>query len=228
MIVELKNVGKVYETPELITDREVLGNINLIINSGDSIAVSGPSGSGKSTLLNIIGTLDKPSSGNVVFNRTDISGLDQNQLANIRNQKIGFIFQFHHLLPQLTLMENILLPVIPQKKKLKNSEITERAMGLIDTVGLADRIYQHPGQLSGGECQRAAVVRALINQPDLILADEPTGSLDQESARQLGDLLSEMNNKHNVALVVVTHSQELAEKMRTIYNLENGKLNLIK
>jgi len=121
-----------------------------------------------------------------------------------------------------------MLPVIPQKKKVNNYEITERAMSLLENLGLKDRIFQHPGQLSGGECQRATVVRALINQPDLILADEPTGSLDQESARQLGDLLSEMNNKHNVALVVVTHSQDLAEKMDTIYNLDNGKLKLIK
>jgi len=224
MIIELNRVGKTYISPETNIHRDVLTDISLIINSGDSVAIVGPSGSGKSTLLNIIGTLDNPSSGTVKFKGDDVSSFDEKQLAQIRNRSIGFVFQFHHLLPQLSLMENVLVPVIPQNGKTNGKAISARAMELLDSVGLAERIHQRPGQLSGGECQRAALVRALINQPELILADEPTGSLDQDSAYQLGELLLEINRKHNVALVVVTHSLTLAEKMKVIYRLSHGKL----
>jgi len=226
MIVEMKNIRKYYEIPGISGNCEVLHDINLVIKSGDSVAVTGPSGSGKTTLLNIIGTLDKPSSGSVSFKGEDVSGFDNKKLVEIRNSHIGFIFQLHHLLPQLNLLENVLLPVIPQKKSINAGKAPERAKALLDSVGLSDKIYQRPGQLSGGECQRATVVRALINQPELILADEPTGSLDMESAHHLGDLLSDLNKKHNVALILVTHSIDLANKMNTVYNLKNGKLSL--
>lgn len=225
MIIELNKVGKSYINPGTNIHRDVLSDINLQINTGDSLAIVGPSGSGKSTLLNIVGTLDLPSSGTVKFKSEDVTGFDEKRLAQIRNQSIGFVFQAHHLLPQLSLIENVLVPVIPQNGKVNGKAINARAMELLDSVGLVDRIHQRPGQLSGGECQRAALVRALINQPEMILADEPTGSLDQDSAAQLGDLLLDINKKHNVAIVVVTHSLTLAEKMKTIYRLSNGRLD---
>jgi len=224
MIVELSNVGKRFINPGTYIQRDVLTDINIQINSGDSVAIVGPSGSGKSTLLNIIGTLDTPSSGLVSFKGDNVVSFDERKLAQIRNKSIGFVFQFHHLLPQLSLIENVLVPVIPQNDKVNRKNISTRAMELLESVGLAERIHQRPGQLSGGECQRAALVRALINQPELILADEPTGSLDQDSAAQLGDLLLDINKKHNVAIVVVTHSLTLAEKMKSIYRLSHGKL----
>ncbi|NOU16422.1 MAG: ABC transporter ATP-binding protein [Bacteroidales bacterium] len=223
MIIELNKVGKSYINPGTNIHRDVLADINFQVNSGDSIAIVGPSGSGKSTLLNIIGTLDTPSSGIVKFKGDDVVSFDEKRLAQVRNRSIGFVFQSHHLLPQLSLIENVLVPVIPNVK-VNGKAISARAMELLDSVGLADRIHQRPGQLSGGECQRAALVRALINQPELILADEPTGSLDQDSAAQLGDLLLDINKKHNVAIVVVTHSLTLAEKMKAIYRLSHGKL----
>lgn len=224
MIVELKNIQKIYTNPGTSIQREVLTGVDLTINSGDSIAIVGPSGSGKSTLLNIIGTLDSPTSGTMNYKGQNILDLNDNQLSQIRSKNIGFVFQLHHLLPQLNLIENILVPTIPFGNGVNKRELYERASELLKSVGLADRIHQRPGQLSGGECQRAAVVRALINQPELILADEPTGSLDDDSAVQLGDLLIDINKKHNVAVVVVTHSLTLAERMNSIYRLSHGKL----
>jgi len=223
MIVELDNISKNYENQEAIK-RDVLNDISLSIKTSDSIAIVGPSGSGKSTLLNIIGTLDNPTSGSVKFKEKEIHSFSENQLAEIRSKNIGFVFQLHHLLPQLTLLENVLLPLIPNKDKRKSKAAQARAIDLIESVGLIDKIKQRPGQMSVGECQRAAVVRALINDPDLILADEPTGSLDQESAKQMGNLLSEINKKQNVAMIVVTHSIDLANKMDTVFRLVNGEL----
>jgi len=224
MIIELNKVGKTFINPGTNIQRDVLTDINLKINSGDSVAIVGPSGSGKSTLLNIIGTLDSPSIGTVYFKEVDITSYDEKGLAEIRNRSIGFVFQFHHLIPQLSLIENVLVPTIPLNGKRSSKEITSRAMELLESVGLKERIHQRPGQLSGGECQRAALVRALINQPELILADEPTGSLDQDSAAQLGELLLDINKRFNVALVVVTHSLTLAERMKSIYRLSHGRL----
>ncbi len=224
MIIELNKVSKHYEIPGQNNLREVLNEISLSVKTSDSIAIVGPSGSGKSTLLNIIGTLDRPTSGSVFFDEKDILSFDDNQLAKIRNNKIGFVFQMHHLLPQLNLLENVLIPVIPQKDKSKRKVAKDKAMELIDFVGLADKITQRPGQMSVGECQRTAVVRALINEPEVLLADEPTGSLDQETAEQLGELLQNINSRQNIATIVVTHSQELANKMSRIYKIINGKL----
>ena len=224
MHVTLKNISKHYQNPGSGLWQEVLTDISLEINPGDALAVAGPSGSGKSTLLNIIGTLDQPSSGHVSFDGTDISSLTENQLATFRNQRIGFVFQQHYLLPQLSLLENVLLPVIPVKDKTRRNEATVRATQLLSEVGLADKMHHLPGQLSGGECQRGAVVRAMINEPGLILADEPTGSLDQDSAAQIGELLSEINRKKKVTIIVVTHSEKLASKMNRVYGILNGRL----
>ncbi len=224
MIIELNKISKHYEIAGSANKREVLDEVSLKINTGDSIAIVGPSGSGKSTLLNIIGTLDRPTAGSVFFDEKDLLSFDDNQLAKIRNNKIGFVFQMHHLLPQLNLLENVLVPVIPQKDKSKQKAAKDKAMELIEFVGLTDKITQRPGQMSVGECQRTAVVRALINQPEILLADEPTGSLDQETAEQLGELLQNINSRQNIATVVVTHSQKLADKMNRIYKITNGKL----
>ncbi len=224
MIIELNKISKFYENPQTKVRHNVLNEISFAIKKGDSLSIVGPSGCGKSTLLNIIGILDLPTSGTVKFQGKEINSLKNNKLSNIRNKNIGFIFQSHHLLPQLNLLENILLPTIPNKQNYNAKEVLERAKNLLETVGLQDKIHQLPGQLSGGERQRTAVLRALINQPELILADEPTGSLDAESAHQIGELLSKINKEHKVAIVVVTHSMTLAEKMTVVYKLQNGKL----
>lgn len=224
MFVELQDISKYYGNKGNNSRREVLNNISLSVHPGDSIAIIGPSGSGKSTLLNIIGTLDTPTSGIVCFNDKEVNTLSEPALAKIRNQHIGFVFQMHYLLPQLSLIENVLIPAIPQKDKAKRKTAGARAMDLLNQVGLADKIHQLPGQMSVGECQRAAVVRALINEPELILADEPTGSLDHDSAEQLGDLLVEIKKNFSVAIIVVTHSSELAGRMNKTYRLISGKL----
>jgi len=223
MLLELKNISKSYKNGSV---RQVLDDISLTINTGDAFAIIGPSGSGKSTLLNIMGTLDKPSSGSVNFNGTEIGSFNEQSLANLRNQHIGFVFQKHYLLPQLNVLENVLVPVIPQNDKARYKTALARAKELLDKVGLSDKLHQLPGQLSVGECQRAAVVRALINEPELILADEPTGSLDNDSAAQLGDLLALLRKDFKVALVVVTHSIEFAGRMDKVHRLVNGRLTL--
>ena len=226
MILELKSISKYYENGSAGNKRQVLDDISLKINTGDALAIIGPSGSGKSTLLNIIGTLDKPSSGSVFFNNQGIDSLNEAELANIRNQHIGFVFQKHYLLPQLNLLENVLVPAIPLRDKQKRRLIHSRTMDLLESVGLADKLNQLPGQLSVGECQRAAVVRALVNGPGLILADEPTGSLDHDAAMVLGELLMKIKKDNPVAIIVVTHSPELAGTMDKAYKLINGKLIL--
>jgi ABC-type lipoprotein export system ATPase subunit len=223
MEIELKQISKYYQIPGK-EKRVVLDDLSLKIESGDSIAIVGPSGSGKSTLLNLISSLDQANSGSIVHGGKEIDKSSEEELARFRNRNLGFIFQSHHLLPQLSLIENVLVPLIPEKDKKLKSEAEKRAQELIDFVGLSDQISQLPGQMSGGECQRTAVVRALIHQPGLLLADEPTGSLDKQSADQLGDLLVSINEKQKVTLVVVTHSLDLAKKMKKIYLLEDGKL----
>lgn len=223
-MIQLQDIKKYYATKESGIQRSVLNGITLEIKKGDSITIVGPSGSGKSTLLNIAGTLDQPSSGEVSIDGNNTNQMKEPGLAKIRNQKIGFVFQMHYLLPQLSLLENILLPAIPRNQKKHQKELRERAFNLLESVGLEDHVHKHPGQLSGGECQRAAVVRALINNPRYILADEPTGSLDEEAADNLGNLLVEMNKKQGVAMVIVTHAMSLANKMDVKYHLTKGIL----
>ena len=186
--------------------------------------MTGPSGSGKTTLLNILGTLDRADSGIVRLNGTDLSQMKEPELAGLRNRFIGFVFQLHFLLPQLSLIENVLLPTLPLKDKSLRKAGYERAMRLIGRMGLKDLVNQKPGELSVGECQRAAVVRALVNKPRLLLADEPTGSLDAENATLLGKMLAELKQEEGLSLVVVTHSPELAAQMDKTYRLGSGKL----
>jgi lipoprotein-releasing system ATP-binding protein len=218
MLLKLENISKSYSK-----DRVILDQLSLEINAGERVAIVGPSGSGKTTLLNLIGTLDRPDTGKMIFDGQDLSVMNDHQLAQFRNRKIGFVFQMHHLLPQLSLWENVLLPTLTNPA-LQGKETEERAKRLIERVGLSGVVSQKPSELSGGECQRTAVVRALINRPALLLADEPTGALDQKSSGNLTDLLIELNKEEGVALVVVTHSLEVAKKMDRIYRLENGKL----
>lgn len=225
MLLTLKNISKAYNPKSEHAKRQVLNNLNLEVEKGQSIAIIGPSGSGKTTLLNIIGTLDKADSGEVIFNDKIISKFNIKELVNFRNQQIGFVFQLHHLLPQCTLLENVLIPTLPVKNKSLNFQ--ERAEILLKKTGIWEQRNQKPGELSGGECQRAAVVRALINKPELILADEPTGALDEENANLLTGLLINFNKNENTTLIVVTHSTEIARKMDKIYKLKNGKLELI-
>jgi lipoprotein-releasing system ATP-binding protein len=228
MLAELSRITKYYEQQGSSVRNHVLHEISLQIANNERIAIVGPSGSGKSTLLNILGTLDKPSSGKVFLGGTAVDQMSEIQLAEIRNTLIGFVFQMHHLLPQLTLLENVMLPLLPHKDKSKLKAASERALELIERVALSDHINQFPSQLSVGECQRTAIVRALINQPKLLLADEPTGSLDASNADKLSTLLAELNKEQNVAMVIVTHSMELASGMDKIYQLREGRLVISK
>jgi lipoprotein-releasing system ATP-binding protein len=221
MHIEMKSITKWYDG----NPRPVLDNISLKISGGSAVAVVGPSGSGKSTLLNLLGTLDFPTTGEVLFNGITTTSLASEELAKLRNNSIGFIFQTHLLLPQLTVLENVLLPVIPQDK-MKQRSAPERANLLLDSVGLADKIHRFPGEMSVGECQRVAVVRALINQPELLLADEPTGSLDHDSAEILIDMLMELRQIQPFTLVAVTHSSDVAKRMEITYMLINGKISV--
>ena len=223
MLLELKNISKKFSTPSGDEHLTVLDNISLDVHMGESISVVGPSGSGKSTLLNIIGTLDQPTSGEVLLRGENLNQYGQNKLAEIRNREFGFIFQLHHLFPQCTVEENVLIPTLSQgPKTTENSH--QRAISLLEKVGLIDRINYFPGQLSGGELQRVAVVRALINSPKLILADEPTGSLDSKSSAKLANLLRDIDK--DVSLIIVTHSTDIASLMDKSYRLQNGKLIL--
>jgi ABC-type lipoprotein export system ATPase subunit len=224
MIIQLQNISKHYQIPGSENRRTILDDISLTINKGEMLGIVGPSGSGKSTLLNIAGTLDKPDSGQVLIGEANTSGLNDEQLSKLRNQHIGFVFQLHHLLPQLTLLENVLLPLIPHHNQTLKKTATDRARELLKIVGLQDKSTQKPGQLSVGECQRTAIVRALINEPDILLADEPTGALDQKSAQDLADLLLKINEEKQVSMVVVTHAEKLARQIKKVYTLENGKL----
>ncbi len=222
-LLSLRGLTKIFSTE---TDSPpVLNGIDLDIQAGESLAIVGPSGCGKSTLLSIIGALLPASSGSVAFEGVDLSSLDADQLAELRNQKIGFVFQDHHLLPQCTALENALLPTLVHPDKTKRAASETRAKELLEQVGLADRATHRPAQLSGGERQRVAVVRALINEPPLLLADEPTGSLDTEAAAKLGELLRKLNADCGVAVVTVTHSLELAAQMQITYELRGGILS---
>lgn len=200
----------------------VLRDIEMSLDGGEAVAVTGPSGSGKSTLLNVLGGLDKPTSGHVRVNGKDPFGLSEAQLARFRNETIGFIFQDHHLLPQCTVLENVLLPTLAGEGP--TPELEERAKGLIDRVGLTPRIGHRPAELSGGERQRVAIARALINRPALLLADEPTGNLDHASAVRVAELLLELYRESDAILIVVTHSLELANQMPGRFEIHDGRL----
>ncbi|HTA29638.1 MAG TPA: ABC transporter ATP-binding protein [Candidatus Cybelea sp.] len=223
-LLKLSGVTLRYDSGGEAAAVEVLKGVSLEVARGESLAIIGPSGSGKSTLLNIIGTLDRATSGEVILAGQDLSKLDEAKLAEVRNRQIGFVFQAHHLLPQCTVMENVLVPTLADAKGDAIKGAPERAERLLKRVGLGERMAHRPGQLSGGERQRVAVVRALINQPRLLLADEPTGALDRVSAEQLAQLLLELNREEGVTLIVVTHAPDLARKMGRVLELKDGLL----
>ncbi len=228
-LLKLSQVTRWYDSPAGTGSHPVLERIALEAEQGESIAIVGPSGSGKSTLLHIMGTLDRPTSGEVLFAGHDLLRLSEAETALIRNQQIGFVFQAHYLLPQCTVLENVLVPTLARPKASSPSEdkaepAENRALRLLTRVGLAERLAHRPGQLSGGERQRVAVVRALINQPKLLLGDEPTGALDHASAEALIGLLLELNREEGVTLIVVTHARDLAQRLGRTLELKNGEL----
>jgi ABC-type lipoprotein export system ATPase subunit len=223
-LLKLVNVTRRYDSPANAGLLTVLDQVSLEIARGESLAIVGPSGSGKSTLLHIIGTLDRPTSGSVSLDGQDLNALDDLQIAAVRNRQIGFVFQSHCLLPQCTVLENVLVPTLACAEAAARDGAGERAERLLKRVGMGGRMSHRPGELSGGECQRVAVVRALINQPQLLLADEPTGSLDHASAQALGQLLLELNREEGVTLIVVTHARELARLMGRVFELKDGRL----
>ena len=222
-LLKLLDVSKTYPAPAGAEAPAVLSHVNLTVREGESLAIVGPSGCGKSTLLNIIGTLDRPTAGRVLLAEEDLAGMDDDALAGLRSRQIGFVFQLHHLLPQCTILENVLLPTLAAREEDRRGA-EARARALLDRVGLSERLGYRPGQLSGGERQRAAVVRALINAPRLLLADEPTGSLDHTAADTLSDLLVELNRDEGVTLIAVTHSMDLARRMGRVLLLRDGVL----
>jgi lipoprotein-releasing system ATP-binding protein len=219
-MIVVKNISKSFIQRGLVLD-----NLCLEVKKGDTIAIMGPSGSGKTTLMNIIGLLDKADKGDIFFKGESISGYNDDQAAAYRNRNIGFVFQDHLLLPHLTVLQNILLPLLASNHSGEEREMMEKQIRQqMVTAGISEFASRHPSGISGGEAQRVALVRALVNNPSAILADEPTGSLDSKNADNLGDLLLNMNKDFGTALIVATHSLELARKMSRILRLEDGKL----
>ncbi len=222
-MLELIQVTKTY--PGEAENVTVLDEIDLTVKPGQTVSFTGPSGSGKTTLLNLIGGLDRPSSGKVFLNRTNLASLREGELARLRNTQIGFVFQLHYLLPQCTVLENVLLPTLAERQsEIERSQVLKRAVELLEKVGLQKYRDVHPGQISGGQRQRVAVARALVNQPELLLADEPTGSLDAETAEQIANLLLELNRSENVTLIVASHSHKLAEQMQRKFRVDHKQL----
>jgi lipoprotein-releasing system ATP-binding protein len=221
-MIEVKSLSKTYETPG--EDIRVLHHLDLSLAAGEAAAIVGPSGCGKSTLLNLLGALDRPTSGTITIGDQDISTFSEEQAAAFRNHSLGFIFQQQHLLPQLNVLENVLVPRLAGDWQDPAAETEQRARQLLESVGLSGRLHHLPWQLSGGEKLRTAVARALINRPKLILADEPTGSLDPASTDTVADLLLDLNRDHGVTLIVVTHNAALAQRMGKTFELRNGKL----
>jgi lipoprotein-releasing system ATP-binding protein len=201
---------------------EVLKSVNFSIKKAEQIAIVGSSGSGKSTLLHLLGALDKPTSGQVTFEQQDIFSFSSNQQARFRNQSLGFVYQFHHLLPEFSALENVAMPLLIAKKPI--SQANEMAMVMLDKVGLSHRFSHKPAELSGGERQRVAIARALVTQPKLILADEPTGNLDQKTGESIYELLSDLREQMHTSFVVVTHDTQLANRLDRSLNLLDGCL----
>jgi len=222
-LLDLRRVTKSYQPEGDAPPLAVLRDASLVVRKGEAVAIIGPSGSGKSTLLNVIGTLDRPDAGEVWLDGQNLAGLDDDALAAVRRDRVGFVFQSHHLLPHCTVLENVLVPVLAGHPAATAAAI-ERARALLERVGLSGRIDHLPGRLSGGERQRVALVRSLVPSPALLLADEPTGALDAASAREVGRLLREVNQRDGVTLLVVTHSRELAASLGRVLEMRDGQL----
>ena len=221
-MLRAKNVEKIFHDG-IRDDLHVLNDINFNLDHAETSAIIGSSGSGKTTLLNILGGLDKPSSGQVLLNDVDVHKLSEKKRCTVRNEHFGFIYQFHHLLPEFTALENVAMPLLIKGDSVELAKQT--AEKVLNDVGLSKRLHHKPSELSGGERQRAAIARALIHKPDCILADEPTGNLDRKNAEAAIDLIINLNKEYNTSLVIVTHDLKIAERMHTVYTLEDGVLN---
>jgi lipoprotein-releasing system ATP-binding protein len=221
-ILELKNVNKIYGQ-EIKT--QVLYDINLAFEEGSFNSIIGQSGSGKSTILNIMGTLDKATSGDVIIGGTNIKNMNRNQLADLRNRKIGFVFQFHYLLPEFTALENVLMPYRIQNGRV-TKEIMEKAKATLKFVGLEKVMNNMANKMSGGQQQRTAIARALINNPSMILADEPTGNLDSDSTENIYELFRSINEEFKTTFLIITHDRRIAEKADRIIEIKDGRINL--
>jgi lipoprotein-releasing system ATP-binding protein len=218
LVLSAEHIHKDYETAA--GPMQILENVSLVMSASETVAIVGPSGSGKSTLLNIIGSLDKPTSGAVRLGDIDVTSLYDFELAAYRSKSVGFIFQDHHLLPQLTAIENVMLPMLA----LGGSADAARAEELLRLVGLSTRMHALPARMSGGERQRVAVARAMANDPPLLLCDEPTGNLDRKTGESIAQLFIELSRTHNVMLIVVTHNMDIAKRFQRCYELDGGQL----
>lgn len=217
-MIEVSNLSKSYRTGNI--EVKALRGVSFRIEAGEYVSIMGPSGSGKSTLMNLLGCLDTPTSGFYKLDNQEVSSLDDDGLARIRNQKIGFIFQTFNLLPRLTALANVELPMI--YSNLGRAERRERAIGSLERVGLSDRLYHTPSELSGGQTQRVAIARALINNPTIILADEPTGNLDRETGRDIINLFQKLNSEFGVTLIIVTHDKDVGKSAKRLIELVDG------
>ena len=220
IVIDCQNVSKSYQDGHLNVD--VLHDLNVQIQAGESVSIIGASGSGKSTLLHILGGLDTPTSGKIALMGQDLATLNQAKLGALRNQYLGFVYQFHHLLAEFTALENVMMPLLIGK--MKRSEAEERAAIMFEKVGLSTRMTHRPAELSGGEQQRAAIARALVNNPKCLLADEPTGNLDRNNARHVLEMMLQLRHELNTALVVVTHDDELAVRFDRVLTMKDGAL----
>jgi ABC-type lipoprotein export system ATPase subunit len=227
-IIEISDLSKSYPSPDGEEKVSVFKEVNLEIEKGASVAILGPSGSGKSTFLNIIGLLDAPSNGIIKVDQKIITDLPEVEVAEYRNQTVGFVFQSHHLLPSCTVLENVMVPALAGFGDLDGEALRSRALGLLNDVGIGHRSSHLPSQISGGEKQRVAVARALINSPSLLLADEPTGALDKKNTNNLIDILKQLNEQKGVTLLMVTHSSDGANQMKEAYHLHDGNLDQVR